>query len=129
MKIIVVLCACVLAVYGAPTEEKRSLPAVEHTDERDELGQYTLRYVTAEGTIVVERGRLVDTADGKDKVLTYEGSFTFVGDDGKTYTTKYKSDVNGAYHAEGDHLPKSVEAEPVPEVSETPKEEVMQPSA
>ncbi|CAG9785168.1 unnamed protein product [Diatraea saccharalis] len=112
--------------FGVPVEQRegRSLPAVEHIEDRDELGQYTLKYVTAEGTIVMEKGKLVDTADGKDKVLIYEGEYTFVGDDGKTYTTKYKSDPSGAYTAEGEHLPKSVDPEPVPE----PPKEMMQPS-
>lgn len=92
------------------------MPAVEHIHEADELGQYVLKYVTAEGTIVSERGRLVPSSDGKGNVLIHEGEFTFIGDDGKTYVTKYKTTIPGAYEAEGDHLPKPVEPEPVPEV-------------
>lgn len=115
-----VLCLCAVAVYSAPAEERpsRSLPALEHVDERDELGQYTLKYITAEGTIVSERGRLIPTADGKDQVLIYEGQFEYIGDDGKKYVTKYKTDVGGAYQPEGDHLPKPVEPEPIPEVKD-----------
>ncbi|XP_028179150.1 endocuticle structural glycoprotein SgAbd-5-like [Ostrinia furnacalis] len=117
MKSFAVLCLCAAVALAAPVEESNhSQPAMEHIHEQDDLGQYTLKYRTPDGTIVSERGRLVPTADGKDQVLIHEGSFSYIGDDGKTYVTKYKTDIAGAYQPEGDHLPKPVEPEPVPEV-------------
>ncbi|XP_031769590.1 endocuticle structural glycoprotein ABD-5-like [Galleria mellonella] len=111
MKIVVLLCFCAVAALSAPTSvedaARRSLPALQHEEVHDDFGQYALRYITAEGIVVSERGRLVPTVDGKDHVLVYEGEYSFIGDDGKTYTTKYKTDVNGGFHVEGDHLPKA----------------------
>jgi hypothetical protein len=91
---------------GAPSSKS----ALEFTDLRDEFNQYALRYVTADGTIVIERGSLVDSEDGKDKVMVYEGEYRYEGKDGKTYVTKYKSNAEGGFQVEGDHLPKPVEA-------------------
>ncbi|XP_028171366.1 flexible cuticle protein 12-like [Ostrinia furnacalis] len=120
MKTVAVLCLCAAVVMGLPSGD-RSLPAVEHIDERDELGQYSLRYVTAEGTVVSERGRFVPAADG-GRVITYEGEFTFIGDDGKTYVTKYTAGAEGGYKPEGDHLPVAPEVPDVP-LPEAPKAE------
>lgn len=33
-----------------------------------------------------------------------QGSYSYKGDDGRTYTINYRADENG-FHAEGDHLP------------------------
>lgn len=86
------------------TAARRALPALTHEEIHDEFGQYSLRYVTAEGIIVSEKGRLVPTPDGKAHVLEVEGETSFIGDDGKTYTTKYFAGLNGT-RVVGDHLP------------------------
>jgi hypothetical protein len=83
---------------------RRALPALKHEEIHDDLGQYVLRYVTGEGTVVYERGHLVPTPDGKAYVLAVEGENSFIGDDGKNYVTKYKAGIDGA-HVEGAHLP------------------------
>lgn len=92
---------------------RRAMPALEHEEVHDEFGQYSIRYVTAEGTVVTERGRLVPTADGTGYVLITEGEVSYVGDDGKTYVTKYTAGLDG-YNAKGNHLPKAPEPEPAP---------------
>ena len=86
------------------TAARRALPALEHEEVHDEFGQYALRYVTAEGTVVSERGRLVPSPDGTGYVLITEGEVSYVGDDGKTYVTKYSAGLDGT-KVEGDHLP------------------------
>ncbi|XP_013191493.1 cuticle protein CP14.6-like [Amyelois transitella] len=117
MKQFVVIFALFAATMGAPApeESKRSLPALEHTEERGDDGQYSVHYVTAEGTVVSEHGRLVPTADGKDKVLVTDGEVSYVGPDGKSYVTKWSAGVEGV-KAEGAHLPVAPEAPTVPEV-------------
>lgn len=87
---------------------RRALPALEHEEVHDEFGQYALRYVTAEGTVVSERGRLVPSADGSGYVLITEGEVSYIGDDGKTYVTKYTAGLDGT-KVEGNHLPKAPE--------------------
>lgn len=110
--------ACLIAAaLAAPsvdpaTAALRALPALTHEEIHDQLGQYTLRYVTAEGIIVTETGKLVPTPDGKAYVLVVEGETSYIGDDGKTYITKYSAGLNGT-HMEGAHLPVPVVAEVV----------------
>ncbi|CAH2237008.1 cuticle protein CP14.6-like [Pararge aegeria] len=124
MKTFFILSLCVAASLSASIQEDnksataalRELPALEHEEVHDEFGQYALRYVTAEGTVVSERGRLVPSKDGTGSVLITDGEVSYVGDDGKTYVTKYTAGLDG-YKAEGSHLPQSPEPEPVPSQS------------
>ncbi|XP_063621818.1 flexible cuticle protein 12-like [Cydia splendana] len=114
MKLFVVAVCLIAAAAAAPgspaeTSARRALPALQHEEIHDEFGQYALRYVTAEGTVVSERGRLVPTPDGKAYVLITEGETSFIGDDGKTYVTKYSAGLDGT-RVEGAHLPTPVEA-------------------
>ena len=99
------------ASLDAGAEERRRMPALEHEEIHDEFGQFALRYVTAEGTVVSERGRLVPTPDGTGYVMIVEGEVSYIGDDGKLYVTKYSAGLDGT-HVEGNHLPVSVTAEP-----------------
>ncbi|PZC85374.1 hypothetical protein B5X24_HaOG201870 [Helicoverpa armigera] len=106
-KFVVFLAACILSsVLAVPLKEHplRTLPALEHEEIHDQFGQFALRYVTPEGTVVSERGRLVPTPDGTDYVMIVEGEVSYIDDDGKTYVTKYTAGIDG-YHAEGNHLP------------------------
>ncbi|KAJ8732088.1 hypothetical protein PYW08_014818 [Mythimna loreyi] len=115
----VALCVFAVAV-AAPTspdstvEARRKLPALEHEEIHDEFGQFALRYITAEGTVVSERGRLIPNPDGDGYVLTFEGEVSYIGDDGQTYVTKYSAGPDGT-HVEGNHLPVPVTTEVVPE--------------
>ncbi|KAF9798866.1 hypothetical protein SFRURICE_020430 [Spodoptera frugiperda] len=122
-KLVVVVALCFLAsVLAAPLEgsSTRSLPPLDHEEIHDEFGQFALRYVTAEGTVVSERGHLIPTPDGASYVMVYEGEVSYIGDDGKRYVTKYTAGLDG-YHAEGDHLPVAPEVPEVPKVPEVPE--------
>lgn len=105
----------VASILSAPNEKEtappRKQPALIHEDVRDEFGQYALRFVTAEGTIVSERGRLIPTPDGKGHVMVVDGEVTYMRDDGKPYMTKYSAGLDG-YKAVGDHLPVAPTAVP-----------------
>lgn len=93
-------------IVAAPsaTEEIRKLPALVHEEVHDKSGQYSLQYVTAEGTVVIEKGRLVPNPDGEGLVMVVEGEVIFIGDDGKTYKTVYTAGFDG-YKVVGDHIP------------------------
>ncbi|KAL4710555.1 hypothetical protein ACJJTC_008957 [Scirpophaga incertulas] len=95
--------AATLAAVVPVSQDLRELPAVRHEEHHDEYGQYALRYITAENTVVSERGRLVPGANGA-YVLEIEGQYQFIGDDGKIYTTKYRGGQDG-FHVDGSHLP------------------------
>ncbi|CAH0715900.1 unnamed protein product, partial [Brenthis ino] len=83
----------------------RALPALLHEEVHDERGQFVLRYVTAEGIVVYERGHLVPSEDGTGYVLALDGEISYIGDDGKTYVTKYAAGPDGN-KVVGNHLPK-----------------------
>ncbi|KAJ8732690.1 hypothetical protein PYW07_015289 [Mythimna separata] len=126
---------CVFAVAAAaPTspnaavEERRRLPALEHEEIHDKYGQFALRYVTAEGTVVSERGRLVPDQNGSGYVMILEGEVSYIGDDGQRYITKYSAGLDGT-HVEGNHLPVPVTVEPVlePIVVAEPVEVIAEP--
>ncbi|XP_073952015.1 uncharacterized protein isoform X1 [Choristoneura fumiferana] len=108
MKLLLVLGCLVVVAVSAPLdpETARELPAVRHEEVHDEYGQYALRYITAEDTVVSERGRLVPTDNG-GWVLVIEGQYQFTGDDGQIYVTKY-SGGPGGFHVDANHLPRPV---------------------
>lgn len=49
-------------------------------------------------------GRVLPGASPEEGSLQVTGSFSYIGDDGQTYSVSYTADENG-YHAEGAHLP------------------------
>ncbi|XP_069354775.1 flexible cuticle protein 12-like [Maniola hyperantus] len=108
----VVFASLVAVVLSAPPKHAnndkslRLLPAIRHEEKHDEFGQYALRYITAENTVVSERGQLVPTKNG-GYVLEIEGQYSFIGDDGKIYVTKYRGGPDG-FHVDAKHLPKQV---------------------
>lgn len=87
-----------------PAAPANVVPLLERTEVRDNVGQYALSYLTGDGIAVAEQGALKPTADGTGSVLVKQGSYAYVGDDGRTYTVHYVADENG-YRAYGDHLP------------------------
>ncbi|CAH0728910.1 unnamed protein product, partial [Brenthis ino] len=118
MRSLVVLASFVVAVLSAPAAYEdddsylRILPAIRHEEVHDDYGQYAFRYITAENTVVSERGRLVLGSNG-GYVLLIEGQYSFIGDDGQLYVTRYRGGPDG-FQVDGDHLPQPV---PVPKVN------------
>ncbi|CAH1640103.1 unnamed protein product [Spodoptera littoralis] len=53
---------------------------------------------------VYPRSRVYPGAQPEEGSLAVSGSYSYVGDDGQTYTVTYIADENG-YRAEGAHLP------------------------
>lgn len=95
----------IAATAAAPSfHEGINLPALKHQDDRDELGQFSVHYITADGTERKETGRLVPTADGRAQVIIVDGEVSYIGDDGKKYTMQYSAGTNG-YIAKGNHIP------------------------
>ncbi|CAG4937554.1 unnamed protein product [Colias eurytheme] len=112
MKLYIALSALVAVALCAPYHyendpemekviARRQLPALEHEEVHDQYGQFALRYVTAEGTVVSERGHLVPTGRG-GYVLVTEGEVSYIGDDGQLYITKWSAGIDG-YHSETNH--------------------------
>ena len=53
---------------------------------------------------VDEQGTVIPGSEPETGSLEVQGSYSFVGDDGVTYTVKYTAGENG-FVAQGDHLP------------------------
>lgn len=62
---------------------------------------YNDSFETANG---IQRDETGDIHHRPESSLNVQGSYSYTGDDGRTYTVNYKADENG-FHAEGDHLP------------------------
>lgn len=59
---------------------------------------------TSDGKTHQEEGQLKDVGT-ENESLVVRGSFSYVGDDGQTYTVNYLADENG-FQPEGEHLPR-----------------------
>lgn len=94
---------------AAPEAPIKYIPVLERTEKHDEVGQFALRYLSADGTSVSEQGVLKPASSGKGHVLHKFGEYTFTAPNGQVFRTKYVADNHG-FRAEGDHLPKSVVA-------------------
>lgn len=63
------------------------------------------RQETSNGIVLEEVGTLKKVPNVEEMVATKEGSYSYSGPDGKTYTVHYTADESG-FHPTGDHLPK-----------------------
>lgn len=62
---------------------------------------------TSDGKSHQEEGQLKHLGPDHD-ALAVRGSYTYLGDDGQTYTVNYVADENG-YQPEGAHLPRAIQ--------------------
>lgn len=60
---------------------------------------------TSDGFQKEEQGE-IKNAGTDEESLAVTGSYSYVGDDGKTYSVKYTADENG-FQPEGEHIPPS----------------------
>lgn len=67
---------------------------------------YFCSYETANGIKAEEVGTL-KRANSPDKtdVIVVQGSYSYVGDDGQTYSVSYAADDEGGFQPQGAHLP------------------------
>ncbi|XP_026320835.1 endocuticle structural glycoprotein SgAbd-3-like [Hyposmocoma kahamanoa] len=61
-------------------------------------------YETSDGTKAEQEGRVVPGAQPEEGSIQVSGSYSYVGDDGQTYTVTYTADENG-FQPQGAHLP------------------------
>lgn len=70
-----------------------------------DISKFFCSFKTSDGSHREERAE-VKNPGSKDESMIVQGSYTFIGTDGNTYTVNYIADENG-YRASGDHLPKN----------------------
>ncbi|KAG8236550.1 hypothetical protein J437_LFUL016867 [Ladona fulva] len=93
-----------VAIVMVNADTKPIIPIVQLDDVRDDAGQYSLRYVSGDGTSLVETAKLVPNDEGDGHVLVKEGTYRFTSPEGKTFVLSYVADKNG-FQPTGDHLP------------------------
>ncbi|XP_061394845.1 larval cuticle protein 65Ag1-like [Musca vetustissima] len=103
MKFIIVFAAVFALALAAPAD-------VEIVRSESEVGPESFKYVseTSDGTQVQAEGQL-NNIGTEQEAIAVRGSFSFVADDGQTYTVNYVADENG-FQPQGAHLPVAPEA-------------------
>ncbi|XP_047098528.1 endocuticle structural glycoprotein ABD-4-like [Schistocerca piceifrons] len=100
-----ILFAVAASALPRPDElEPGVVPVLERAEVRDATGQFSLSYLSGDGTHVSEQGALKPTPDGKDFVLVKRGEYQFTAPEGKTINVKYTADEHG-FHPISDAIP------------------------
>ena len=84
----------------SPPEPAAEVLRSSHVQNAD--GSFEYGYEQTDGQTVAVRGEQRTIGDQVGTVM--RGSYSFVGDDGVTYTVTWVADENG-FQAQGDHLP------------------------
>ncbi|XP_073837829.1 larval cuticle protein 65Ag1-like [Musca autumnalis] len=98
MKFIIVFAALFALALAAPSD-------VEVLRSESEVGPESFQYAyeTSDGTKSEAEGHLNNQGTEQEAIVV-RGSYSFVGDDGQTYTVEYVADENG-FQPQGAHLP------------------------
>ncbi|XP_028037732.1 homeobox protein 2-like [Bombyx mandarina] len=88
-----------------------AIPILRLSNEMDLDGSFSYEALGADQTHYVQHSRMENIGNDKQEQVV-EGSYSYVGDDGQTYSVHYIADANG-FRASGDHLPVPP---PVPEI-------------
>lgn len=91
--------AIVGTVLAAP-----QVPILTRSEIRDDFNQFSLSYSTGDGQAATAQGALKPNAAGTGSVLVQQGSYAFIGTDGRLYKLSYIADENG-FQPIADFLP------------------------
>ncbi|KAH8318577.1 hypothetical protein KR067_012578 [Drosophila pandora] len=100
MKFLIVFVALFALAVAAPGAQVAEILRSE-SDVGPESFQYA--YETSDGVKAESQGQLKN-AGTEYEAIAVRGSYSFVADDGQTYTVTYVADENG-FQPQGDHLP------------------------
>ncbi|KAH8274302.1 hypothetical protein KR026_007796, partial [Drosophila bipectinata] len=105
MKFAIVLFALFAVAIAAPSQD---VEVLKYDSDNIGVDGYSWALETSDGTSKQEAGHLINTGTEKEAIAV-KGSFSFVADDGQTYTVNYIADENG-FQPQGAHLPVAPEA-------------------
>lgn len=88
-----------------------AIPILRLSNEMDLDGSFSYEALGADQTHYVQHSHMENVGTDKEEQVV-EGSYSYVGDNGQTYTVHYIADSNG-FRATGEHLPVPP---PVPEI-------------
>lgn len=98
MKSFIVLVALFAVALARPSDEH-----IIRSESNIEPHGFQFTVETSDGSNHNAEGQLKDIGTEHEGLVVH-GSFSFVADDGKTYTVKYIADENG-FQPQGKHLP------------------------
>ncbi|XP_013116553.1 larval cuticle protein 65Ag1-like [Stomoxys calcitrans] len=98
MKFIIVFVALFAIALAAPAEV-----AIVKSESDVGPDSFSYAYETSDGTKSEASGNVIH-AGTEEEGIAIKGSFSFVADDGQTYTVNYIADDNG-FQPQGAHLP------------------------
>ncbi|XP_055307492.1 endocuticle structural glycoprotein SgAbd-5-like [Sitodiplosis mosellana] len=117
MKTIIVFVACfALAVavtlpvqlpvqYRSDNIQQPNPQIIQYQNDNNGIGPYNFGFETSDGEKREEHAQVVVENDGPTQVVS--GSYSYVGDNGQTYTVNYTADKFG-YHPQAAHIPQSI---------------------
>jgi len=94
--------ALVAAAFAAPQDQEVNI--LSQTFEQDDAGNYNFAYELDNGQRADEAGVVTAGAEPETGTIDVTGSYTFLGDDGITYTVSYQANEAG-FAPQADHLP------------------------
>jgi len=97
----IVLAILVAAASAAPPVDPKDVTILFRSSSRDE-NSYKFGFEQSDGQSRVETGEVKQI--GEEKGMVMRGSYSFIGDDGQTYTVTYIADENG-FQPVGAHIP------------------------
>ncbi|XP_037939092.1 larval cuticle protein 65Ag1 [Teleopsis dalmanni] len=100
MKFVIVFAALFAIALAAPAQQEAQ---VLRYDSDVQPEGYKFIVETSDGKTHQEEGQLKDAGTDHEAIVV-RGSYSYVGDDGVTYTVTYLADENG-FQPEGAHLP------------------------
>ena len=98
--------AALLAVAVAMPQGQSDVRVVSQRFDMDLAGNYEYSQELTDGQKVSEVGSVQPGSEPETGSITMQGSYEFIGDDGRTYTVTYVADDNG-YNPSLDHMPQA----------------------
>ncbi|CAO1321848.1 unnamed protein product [Diamesa hyperborea] len=99
MKLLIVLAFCIAAALAAPAD----VEILRNDFENIGVDGYKFGFEQSDGQKREETAELKNVGT-ENEAISVRGSFSFVGDDGQTYTVTYVADENG-FQPSAPHLP------------------------
>jgi opacity protein-like surface antigen len=104
--VIIAALLAVAAAAPAKLDDVKPVAILRSAQEVNDDGSYSFSYAAENGINVEESGsqRQIDPLDADSVGTIMRGSYSFVADDGKTYTVNWIADENG-FQPSAAHLP------------------------
>ncbi|XP_011185891.1 flexible cuticle protein 12-like [Zeugodacus cucurbitae] len=108
MKFVIVFVALFAVAFAAPATPDGDAQVLRLDTSNVGVEGFSYNYETSNGISEQATGSLLNKGS-ENEAISVQGSFSYIGDDGQTYTLKYVADENG-FQPQAAHLPVAPEA-------------------